>query len=405
MHFVALALFAIAVLGSISSTVFLGMALVGAAKFRAQARSQAAATAAISSADLPPVSVLKPLHGMEPQLEQNLESFFQQDYPNFEILLGVDTDDDAALPLARALAEKYPHIPSRVMVTGEPPWPNPPAYCFYRMSQHAQHEILVTSDSDVIVEKSYLREVVAPLLAPKTGMVTCIYRGLSRGGFWSLLDAVGMSVEMTAGVLVANMLEGIKFGLGPTIAVRRDALEAIGGYRAIGDYFANDFMIGNKIDAAGFDVVLSRHIISHVVAPMSLRHMWQRHVRWATSTRRSRPMGHFGSGLVYATPYGLLALIAGFAVGMPGIGMALFAWSLLNRVIEAVAIGWGITRDRECLRRPWLYPVRDLGGFIVWAASYTIRRMKWRDGRFELIADGRIQMRDRNGNVVKLSES
>jgi ceramide glucosyltransferase len=342
---------------------------------------------------------------MEPQLEQNLESFFQQDYPNFEILLGVDTDDDAALPLARALAEKYPHIPSRVMVTGEPPWPNPPAYCFYRMSQHAQHEILVTSDSDVIVDKSYLRDVVAPLLAPKTGMVTCIYRGLNRGGFWSHLDAVGMSVEMTAGVLVANMLEGIKFGLGPTIAVRRDALEAIGGYRAIGDYFANDFIIGNKIDAAGFDVVLSRHIISHVVAPMSLRQMWQRHVRWATSTRRSRPMGHFGSGLVYATPYGLLALIAGHAVGMPGIGVGLFVWSLLNRVIEAVAIGWGITRDRECIVRPWLYPVRDLAGFIVWAASYTIRRMKWRDGRFELIADGRIQMRDRNGNVVTLSES
>src|SRR5258705_485021 len=179
MHFVALALFAIAVLGSISSTVFLGMALAGVAKFRAQARSQAATAAAIPPADLPPVSLLKPLHGMEPQLEQNLESFFQQDYPNFEILLGVDTDDDAALPLARALAEKYPHIPSRVMVTGEPPWPTPPAYCFYRMSQHAQHEILVTSDSDVIVDKSYLRDVVAPLLAPKTGMVTCIYRGLS----------------------------------------------------------------------------------------------------------------------------------------------------------------------------------------------------------------------------------
>ncbi|HWZ11950.1 MAG TPA: glycosyltransferase [Acidobacteriaceae bacterium] len=405
MHFVALALFAIAVLGSISSTVFLGMALVGAARFRAQARSQAATAAAIPSADLPPVSLLKPLHGMEPQLEENLESFFQQDYPNFEILFGVDTDDDAALPLACALAEKYPHIPSRVMVTGEPPWPNPPAYCFYRMSQHAQHEILVTSDSDVIVDKSYLRDVVAPLLAPKTGMVTCVYRGLNRGGFWSRLDAVGMSVEMTAGVLVANMLEGIKFGLGPTIAVRRDALDAIGGYPAIGDYFANDFIIGNKIDAAGFEVALSGHIISHVVAPMSLRQMWQRHVRWATSTRRSRPMGHFGSGLVYATPYGLLALIAGFAAGMPGIGAGLFVWSLLNRVIEAVAIGWGITRCRECLVRPWLYPVRDLAGFIVWAASYTIRRMKWRNGRFELIADGRIQMRDRNGNVVTLSQS
>lgn len=405
MHFVALVLFAIAILGSVSSTVFLGMALAGTAKFRAQARQQAARAAAISTEELPPVSLLKPLHGMEPQLERNLESFFQQDYPKFEILFAVDTDDDAALPLARALCEKYSHIPSRVMVTGEPPWPNPPAYCFYRMAQQAEHQILVTSDSDVVVDSLYLREVITPLLAPKTGMVTCIYRGLSKGGVWSLLDAVGMSVEMTAGVLVANMLEGIKFGLGPTIAVRRDALEAVGGYRVVGDYFANDFIIGNKIAAAGYEITLSRHIISHVVAPMSLRQMWQRHVRWATSTRRSRPMGHFGSGLVYATPYGLLALVAGFALGMPRAGLALFVWSLLNGVIEAVAIGWGITRDRECLTRPWLYPARDFAGFVVWAASYTVRHMKWRDGRFELIADGRIQMRDRNGNVVTLSES
>ncbi len=405
MSFVFLLLFVIAVLGSLSSTVFLGMALAGAAKFRTQSRAQAAQAAAIPIAELPPVSVLKPLHGIEPQLEQNLESFFQQDYPNFEILLAVDTDDDAALPLARSLCAKYPHIPSHVMVTGEPPWPNPPAYCFHRMSEQAEHQILVTSDSDVIVGRAYLREVVAPLLEPDTGMVTCVYRGLNRGGFWSLLDAVGMSVEMTAGVLVANMLEGIKFGLGPTIAVRRDALEAIGGYREIGDYFANDFILGNKIDAAGFGVVLSRHIISHVVAPMSLKQMWQRHVRWATSTRRSRPAGHFGSGLVFSTPYGLLALLTGWAVGLPGIGIALFVWSLLNRVIEALAIGWGVTRDRECLTRPWLYPIRDLGGFIVWVASYTIRRMTWRGGRFELIADGRIQMRDRNGNVVRPSES
>lgn len=405
MSFVFLLLFVIAVLGSLSSTVFLGMALAGAAKFRAQSRTQAVQAAAIPIADLPPVSVLKALHGMEPQLEQNLESFFQQDYPNFEILLAVDTDDDAALPLAQSLCAKYPHIPSRVMVTGEPPWPNPPAYCLYRMAEQAQHQILVTSDSDVIVGGSYLREVVAPLLEADAGMVTCVYRGLNRGGFWSLLDAVGMSVEMTAGVLVANMLEGIKFGLGPTIAVRRDALEAIGGYREIGDYFANDFILGNKIDAAGFGVVLSRHIISHVVAPMSLKHMWQRHVRWATSTRRSRPAGHFGSGLVYATPYGLLALLTGWAVGLPGIGIALFVWSLLNRVIEALAIGWGVTRDRECLTRPWLYPIRDLGGFIVWAASYTVRRMTWRGGRYELVADGRIQMRDRNGDVVRPNES
>lgn len=404
MHFFLLLLASIAAVGLVTSTIFLLLSIAGAIHFLRDAAQQRRSAKSLSDEQLPFVSLLKPLHGMEPQLEQNLESFFRQDYPKFEILFAVDTDGDAALPLARALCEKYPHIPTRVMVTGDPPWPNPPAYCFYRMAQQAAHEILVTSDSDVVVDKSYIRQVVGPLLDAKTGMVTCIYRGVNRGGFWSLLDAVGMSVEMTAGVLVANLLEGMKFGLGPTIAVRRDALEAIGGYRAVGDYFANDFIIGNKIAAAGYKVVLSRHIISHVVAPMRLRQMWQRHIRWATSTRRSRPMGHFGSGLVYATPYGLLALIMGFALGMPRLGVAMFVWSLVNRVIEAVAIGWGITHDRECLTKPWLYPVRDFAGFAVWVASYTVRRMKWRSGRFELIADGRVQMRDRNGNIVMPSE-
>jgi ceramide glucosyltransferase len=221
-------------------------------------------------------------------------------------------------------------------------------------------------------------------------MLTCVYRGLNTGGFWSLMDAIGMSVEMTAGVVIANWVEGMKFGLGPTIVVRRDALNAIGGYPAIGEYFSNDFVIGNFIAAKGFDVALSRHIISHVVPPMTFRRMWQRQVRWAAGTRRSRPLGHLGTGLVYAVPYGLLALIAGVLLGHPVLGAAVLGWSVLNRCIEALAIGWMITRDRECLRRPWLYAVRDLIGFAVWVASYAKRKITWRDGRFELNDDGRV---------------
>ena len=399
---VFLVLLAIAVIGSASSTVYLAIALLGIRKFRADAARQERTAAALTDEQLPPVSILKPLHGMEPELERNLDSFFNQDYPAFEILFAVDTADDAALPVAQKLCRSYPGIPSRVLIAGEPPWPNPPAYSFARMTEVARNDILVTSDSDVMVGRDYLRSVVPPLLQQESGMLTCLYRGAGLGGFWSLMDAIGMSVEMTAGVLVANMLEGMKFGLGPTIAVRRDALAAIGGYQTLGDYFSNDFVIGNLIAARGYSVVLSRHIISHVVPPMSFKRMWQRQLRWAGGTKYSRPKGHFGTVLTYAVPYGVLGLLSGYLLHQPALGAILFAWSFLNRMIESLAIGWGVVRDPECLRKPWLYPLRDLLGFCIWVASYSTRRMTWRDGRFELVEGGRILERDRDGKKVRL---
>jgi ceramide glucosyltransferase len=316
MHTFAFFLAAIALLGTLSSTVFLALALIGARRFRAIAQQQRAFEATLGDAQLPFVSQLKPLHGLEPQLEENLESFFTQDYPQFEVLFGVDQEDDEAAAVARRVMERHPERESRIMVNGEPLWPNPPAYSFHRMAEVARGEILVTSDSDVIVDRNYLRQVVPPLLHKKTGMLTCVYRGLNTGGFWSLMDAIGMSVEMTAGVVIANWVEGMKFGLGPTIVVRRDALNAIGGYPAIGEYFSNDFVIGNFIAAKGFDVALSRHIISHVVPPMTFRRMWQRQVRWAAGTRRSRPLGHLGTAAAQS-PRPKKARHAGIASASP----------------------------------------------------------------------------------------
>ncbi len=402
MHWLALALAAVAGIGTLSSTVFLALALIGARRFYAIAREQIKFDATLDDRQLPFVSVLKPLHGLEPQLEENLESFFTQDYPAYEILFAVDSDGDEALGVARKVMARHPGQEARIVVNGEPPWPNPPAYSFFRMTEQARAQILVTSDSDVIVERDYLRQVVPPLLRENTGMLTCVYRGLNTGGFWSLMDSIGMSVEMTAGVLIANWMEGMKFGLGPTIVVRRDALDAIGGYRTISDYFSNDFVIGNFIAAKGFDVAISRHIIAHVVPPMTFRRMWQRQVRWAAGTRRSRPLGHLGTGLVFAVPYGILALLAGAMLGHAGLGAAVLAWSIVNRMVEAQAIGWGVVRDRACLRKPWLYVVRDTLGFAVWVASYLKRRITWRNGRFELADDGRVRMRDRDGRIVTI---
>lgn len=389
-------LLGIALLGTCSSTVFLGLVLLGARKFRAEARTPLDSLP--DEAHLPPVSVLKPVHGLEARLQENLESFFRQEYPDYEILFAADEAEDAALPVIRAICARYPQVRSRVLVTGRPPWPNPPAYCFHRMTEVAAHDILVTSDSDVEVSPRYLREVVPPLLDPAVGMVTCPYRGKNAGGFWSGQDAIGMSVEMTAGVLVANLLEGMKFGLGPTIAVRKDALARIGGYAAVGDYYMNDFMLGNLIHHGGFHIVLSSHVIDHVSPPMTLRMTWQRWMRWAVSTRQARPKGHFGTGLVFAMPYGILGFAAAMLLGHPGWAALLLALAVANRTVEAYAVGWGVVRDPRARRAPWFYPVRDLLGFVIWGASYLSRRSVWRDSKYEVLAGGRVAMRQSAGN-------
>jgi ceramide glucosyltransferase len=375
----------IALLGTLTSAIFLLLTIVGVFRFRSEASVSARTNG--RGAELPPVSVLKPVHGMEAQLRENIESFFRQDYPSYEILFAADEADDPALNLVREISARYPQIPCRILVTGKPPWPNPPAYCFYRMAEVAAHEILVTSDSDVEVDPNYLREVVTPMFDQKVGMVTCVYRGKNAAGFWAGLTAIGMSVEMTAGVLVANLLEGMKFGLGPTIAVKKEAVNKIGGYEVLGDYFANDFMIGNLIDKAGYRVVLSEHVINHVVSQKNFKKMWENQLRWAKSTRYSRPKGHFGSGLIFAMPYGLLGLAAAMLLGLPGLGLVLFGAAVLNRIIESWVVGWGIVRDPVALKQIWIFPVRDLLGFIVWVASYTGATAAWRDSRYELRGD------------------
>src|SRR5215475_11383786 len=201
-------LFAVALIGAVSSTVFLALALFGAAKFHRDSRMQQREAARINS--LPPVSLLKPVHGAEPRLRENIESFFMQDYPAYEIIFAADEENDAALEIIHEVASRYPQVNCRILVTGPPQYPNPPASSFARMAEVARYDILVTSDSDVEVAPNYLAQVVPPMLDPSVGMLTCVYRGKNAGGFWSAMDAIGMSIEMTAGVVTANLLEGMK---------------------------------------------------------------------------------------------------------------------------------------------------------------------------------------------------
>ena len=380
-------------LGTLSSTIFLGLTLLGARKFRKQGR--AVRERAANNEQLPPVSIIKPVHGLEAQLERNLESFFVQDYPGYEILFGADEADDPALEVIRAVSARHPNVRSRIIVHGKPPWPNPQTYSLHRLSEAAQHEILIASDSDVEVSPSYIRDVVTPLLDQGVGMVTCLYRGKNVGDFWSFMSALSMSVEEPAGVLVANLLEGMKFGLGPTIALRKEALVKVGGYAAFHDYSANDFILGNLISKAGYEVVLSDHVIDHIVNQSTFRRMWQNQLRWSITARYCRPKGYLGMGLVFAMPYGLLGFMAAGLLGHPGYGTLLLGIAVINRLIEAWAVGWLVNRDAEVLRRILVYPLRDLLGFAVWCAGYLGGRIAWRDSRFELSGE-RMVLRESN---------
>src|SRR5262244_3232559 len=247
------------VTGLVSSTVYLILVLKAAGRFRQDFRNQID-----DGLSLPAVAVLKPLHGLEPHLERNLESFFVQDYPEFHLFFGVRDSSDPALKVVELLQRKHPQVKTTIVLSGEPEYPNAKVFTLEKMLAGAASPYLVITDSDVCVNRNCLREVVTPLLEEENGVVTCLYRGLSAGGFWSRLEALGMSVELPSGVLVANMLEGMKFALGPVMATRKDVLKTIGGIAALGQYCADDYVLGNLAHQFGKNVVLSHHVIGHV---------------------------------------------------------------------------------------------------------------------------------------------
>jgi ceramide glucosyltransferase len=380
MYFAYVALL-IATVGLITCTGFFGLLVLAGLRFRKGKVPEILA-------ELPPVTLLKPLCGLEPNLEQNLRSFFRQKYRNFEIVFGMRNGDDPALTVVNRVRRQFPSVPVKVVFSGEPSHANAKVCSLTKMYAAARYDYLVISDSDVEVTPNYLREVVAPLLKPGVGMVTCLYRGVATGGFWSRLEALGMSVEMTAGVLAANLLEGMKFALGPTMAVRRDVLDAIGGFAPLADYCSDDYLLGQKVAELGSTVVLSRHVINHIVVNRSLLSSLQHQVRWTKSTRFSRPAGHVASVLSYAMPFGLLGLAACLALKRPLAGAAFLAGAFLNRVLMAVIAGWGVTRDRQSLHSCWLYPLRDLMGFGFWLFSFFGSTILWRGERYRLLAGG-----------------
>jgi ceramide glucosyltransferase len=380
----------IAVIGTVSSTIFLIMTLIAALRYRRLAERTRSETLSVPATSLPPVTILKPIHNTEAELEQNLESFFQQDYPNYEIFFGARDEKNPALQVAERVRARYPHVNSRVVLSGPPAWPNAKVFSLQKMIAASSNSYFVISDSDVRVAPDFLRNTIPPLLDPKVGLVTCMYRGIPASDFWSSLEALGLSVEMSAGVMVADMLEGMRFALGPAMTARRDAIEAIGGIAATADYYSDDFELGHRIWAKGYKVVLSHHIVQNVLTPRSALRTLGDQLRWMKSTRYSRPAGHLGTGLTFAVPFGILGFLAAAGMGHWGLGLALLGVAVVNRMIQSVAVGWGIARDPRSAALCWLYPVRDLAGFFIWVGSYASRRFYWRGETYVFSKGGRI---------------
>ena len=348
---------------------------------------------------LPPVSVLKPLHGTEPGMERNLQTFFEQDYPEFELLFCARHETDAGLRLAREVGARYPGVDAKYVTCGEPmpKFHNAKVYSLEKLDSVARHELFITSDADVRLERDYLRRMVQNLKDPGLGLASCVYLGTACGGdaasFASKLDAVGKSVEMTSGVLVADMIEGTKFALGATMAVRKKSFQDVGGFAELGQFYADDFELGNRLAKQGTGVKMATHIIKLMVQDQPFWLSFRNQLRWMQSTRRSRPWGHLGSGLTFAMPFGLMGFLWGILSGNVGSGMVWMGVMVVNRWMQAGAI-LSVMGDPDLLRDVAIYPLRDLLGSLLWVGSYGGDRFYYRGKIYTLKPGGRVEAPD-----------
>ena len=388
MRFVVQILYWVAAIGSVTSSIYCCMVVAAALRFGLRRRREKLAGADF----LPAVSMLKPLHGTEPGMERNLETFFEQDYPEFELLFCARQETDEGLRLARRVGARYPHVDAQFVTCGEPmpKFHNAKVYSLAKLDSVAKNDLYVTSDADVRVERNYLKQMIQTLKDPHVGLASCVYLGTTEGGFSSQIDAVGKSVEMSSGVLVADMLEGTKFALGATMAVRRKSFQDVGGFDELGQFYADDFVLGNRLAKQGTGVLLATHVIRLMVQDSPFWLSFRNQLRWMQSTRRSRPWGHLGTGLTFAMPFGVVGLLWGISSGHALLGLMWLAAMVLNRWVQSFAVLRALG-DSNWLHGMLLYPIRDMLGSVLWMASYGGDNFYYRGKVYKLKDGGRVE--------------
>ena len=335
----------------------------------------------------PPISVLKPLCGHDDGLEENLRSFMVQDYPEYEILFGVHRADDPAVAVVEKIIGEFSgRISARLIITGESPIPNAKAFSLNRMVREAHYDVLVMSDSDVRVTPNLLSHLAQELQDDRVGLISCPYRAVPGKSLWSRLEAIGMNTELLGGVMVARMIEGMRFALGCTVAVRRSVLEGMGGFGYLQEFLAEDFVIGQRAAELGHGVLFSSYVIEHRIGSQSMMHNLGHRMRWARSTRRSRPLGYWGQIFTYPLPLAFL-LCAAYPAAWP----VLFLTFIL-RGIAALATARDIVHDPVTQKQWWLLPVQDLIGFFVWISGFVGDKIVWRDRKCTVLRDGRLHV-------------
>jgi ceramide glucosyltransferase len=332
----------------------------------------------------PPVSVLKPLHGEEPGLYENLRSFAEQCYPSVQIVLGVRDPLDTALPAACALIRDLSGNDIALVVDARANGSNLKIANLENMIEAARHDLLILADSDMRVDRHYLGAVTAPLHDPANGVVTCLYKGVSTGGKWSDLGALHINFGFLPAALVAEAL-GMGGGcFGATIAIRRETLEHIGGFVRLHDDLADDHRIGAEVRGLGLAIVLSPYIVEARVSEPSFARLWQHELRWARTVRSVAPAGFAGSVLTHPVP---IAALAACATGFGLTSCIFLAISCVLRWVTARVMARALGLPPA---RPWLLPVRDALSFAVFVASFLGRTVFWRDQVFHVEVSGRM---------------
>ena len=358
---------------AIAATVYYCLVMIAAARWRP-------ARVAAANHRWEPLSILKPIHGRDPRFYEAILSHAGQDYPEFEILFGVNTPDEAALQDIERLQREFPGLRIETVIVSTAA-PNAKVGVLAELARRARYSLLLVNDSDIVVEPGYLRAVTAPLSDPGVGMVTCLYRAGAES-FASRFEALGIATEFAPSVLVARLLGVAEFALGSTMVFRARALEKIGGFGAIANYLADDYQLGRHIAQLGYRIEFAPVVVETHLGAGSWGQTWRHQLRWSRTIRVSRPSGYYGYVVTHATLWGLVALGAHqWQVG----GAALAV-----RVLAGVWVGAAILSDRKVLRDFWLIPLRDLFGFAVWVAGIFGDTVQWRDRHLKLRADGRI---------------